>query len=207
MKIKNWLVFGLVIASIGGVFNVMSNAKKPKYDTPAYTVKNTHTAVEIRDYEPMLIAQVTTIGERNDAIRQGFSILFGYISGKNDTKTKLPMTTPVGQYAFSEDANNDRWVTAFILPKGYTKETLPTPTNTTIEFLALPATTWAVFQFSGNPNTQTLQQHSQALKKTLQEVGMPTMMPSTPVCYAFYNPPFTLPFLRRNEVMVRINPS
>jgi hypothetical protein len=206
MNVKNWLVVGLVLATIGGGFSLMANAKKPKYETPAYTVKTTSAAVEVRQYEPLVIAEVTTVGERKDAINEGFMILAGYIFGKNENKVKLPMTTPVGQYALSEAEGNDQWVTEFIMPKGYTKETLPKPTNATIRFVDLPASTWAVFQFSGNPDTAELKKRSEDLKTALKASGMPTAMAGIPVCYAFYNPPFTPWFLRRNEVMVRVNP-
>jgi hypothetical protein len=204
---KNWLLIALIASVvIGGGTAMVASAKKLKYETPAYTVKSTTAAFEIRQYEPLVIAEVTTTGERNEAVNAGFMPLFGYITGKNETKTKLHMTTPVGQYGLSEDKDNDQWVTEFIMPKGYTKETLPKPTNTTIRFIGLPASTWAVFQFSGNPNTAELKKQSDNLKAALKASGMPTVMEGVPVCYAFYNPPFTLPFLRRNEVMIRVNP-
>jgi hypothetical protein len=63
-----------------------------------------------------------------------------------------------------------------------------------------------VFQFSGNPNTAQLKKRSTDLKAALKASGLLTVMSGVPVCYAFYNPPFTLPFLRRNEVMIRVNP-
>ena len=206
MTMKNWLAVGLVLALLGGGAALMANAKKTSYETPAYTVKDTTAAFEVRDYEPLVIAEVTTIGERKNAINEGFRILFGYIVGKNSTQTKLPMTIPVGQYGLSEDKDNDQWVTEFIMPKGYTQKTLPKPTNTAIRFIELPASTWAVFQFSGNPNTAQLKKRSDDLKAALKASGLPTVMAGVPVCYAFYNPPFTLPFLRRNEVMIRVNP-
>ncbi|MCS6267247.1 MAG: heme-binding protein [Vampirovibrio sp.] len=206
MNVKNWLVIGLIVATIGGGVPMLANAKKLKYETPVYTVKNSTASFEVRQYEPLVIAEVTTVGDRKDAINEGFSILFGYIFGKNSTKTKLPMTTPVGQYGLSEDKDNDQWVTAFIMPKAYTKETLPKPTNTTIRFIDLPASTWAVFQFSGNPTTAELKKRSDDLKAALKATSIPTVMEGVPVCYAFYNPPFTPWFLRRNEVMIRVNP-
>ncbi|MCX5920147.1 MAG: heme-binding protein [Candidatus Melainabacteria bacterium] len=203
---KNWLLIALILTIIGGGASMLANAKKPKYETPVYTVKNSTASFEVRQYKPLVIAEVTTVGERKEAINEGFMILAGYIFGKNDKEVKLPMTTPVGQYGLSEDKDNDQWVTEFIMPKGYTKETLPKPTNTNIRFIDLPASTWAVFQFSGNPTTAELKKRSDDLKAALKATGMPTVMAGIPVCYAFYNPPFTPWFLRRNEVMIRVNP-
>lgn len=203
---KNWLLIALILTIIGGGASMLANAKKPKYETPVYTVKNSTASFEVRQYKPLVIAEITTVGERKEAINEGFMILAGYIFGKNDKELKLPMTTPVGQYGLSEDKDNDQWVTEFIMPKGYTKETLPKPTNTNIRFIDLPASTWAVFQFSGNPTTAELKKRSDDLKAALKATGMPTVMAGIPVCYAFYNPPFTPWFLRRNEVMIRVNP-
>jgi hypothetical protein len=203
---KNWLLIALILTIIGGGASMLANAKKPKYETPVYTVKNSTASFEVRQYKPLVIAEITTVGERKEAINEGFMILAGYIFGKNDKEVKLPMTTPVGQYGLSEDKDNDQWVTEFIMPKGYTKETLPKPTNTNIRFIDLPASTWAVFQFSGNPTTAELKKRSDDLKAALKATGMPTVMAGIPVCYAFYNPPFTPWFLRRNEVMIRVNP-
>ena len=203
---KNWLLIALILTIIGGGASMLANAKKPKYETPVYTVKNSTASFEVRQYKPLVIAEITTVGERKEAINEGFMILAGYIFGKNDKELKLPMTTPVGQYGLSEDKDNDQWVTEFIMPKGYTKETLPKPTNANIRFIDLPASTWAVFQFSGNPTTAELKKRSDDLKAALKATGMPTVMAGIPVCYAFYNPPFTPWFLRRNEVMIRVNP-
>lgn len=203
---KNWLLIALILTIIGGGASMLANAKKPKYETPVYTVKNSTASFEVRQYKPLVIAEITTVGERKEAINEGFMILAGYIFGKNDKEVKLPMTTPVGQYGLSEDKDNGQWVTEFIMPKGYTKETLPKPTNTNIRFIDLPASTWAVFQFSGNPTTAELKKRSDDLKAALKATGMPTVMAGIPVCYAFYNPPFTPWFLRRNEVMIRVNP-
>jgi SOUL heme-binding protein len=108
IKMKNWLIIAFVLTLIGGGVSMMADAKKLKYETPAYTVKSTTAAFEVRQYEPLVIAEVTTTGERNEAVNAGFLPLFGYITGKNETKTKLPMTVPVGQYALSEKADNDQ---------------------------------------------------------------------------------------------------
>ena len=79
---KNWLLIALILTIIGGGASMLANAKKPKYETPVYTVKNSTASFEVRQYKPLVIAEITTVGERKEAINEGFMILAGYIFGK-----------------------------------------------------------------------------------------------------------------------------
>ena len=111
---------------------------------------------------------------------------------------KISMTAPVIQ---QESLDNLHWNVGFVMPSEYTIETLPLPKNKQIVLLSIPAKRYAVTRFSGLAREGILQKNLDLLQqyigsKKLHEVGKPV--------YAFYNPPWTLPFLRRNEIMIEL---
>lgn len=173
--------------------------------------------IEIRDYDPMLVAEVTMTGERYDAISAGFRVLAEYIFGGNTAKAEIAMTAPVTQESgdskgekismtapVTQEASGhqNEWKIRFVMPPEYTLVSLPIPNNTRIKFLEIPAYRTAVIKFSGFNTDSNLSNHLKILmswldKNNIAPIGQPT--------YAFYNPPWTLPFLKRNEVMVKIS--
>jgi DNA gyrase inhibitor GyrI len=173
--------------------------------------------IEIRDYDPMIVAEVTTTGERYEAINAGFRILAGYIFGGNTAQTKIAMTAPVTQRAGDDKGekiamtapvtqeaseNQNEWKVRFVMPPEYTLASLPVPNDTRIKFLEIPAYRTAVIRFSGFNTDSNLSDHQKILMDWLAKNNIAPMGPPT---YAFYNPPWTLPFFKRNEVMVAIS--
>ena len=171
---------------------IMSNVEKPKYQ-----VVSSEANIEIRKYNPMIIALVEVQGERKEAIRGGFKMLADYIFGNNKSKEDIPMTAPVRQQKFQEN-----WQISFIMPSEYNMETLPQPNNKNISLKELPSKKYIVINFSGMISDQNIALHEEKLKKYTLENEMHIL--SSPI-YAFYNPPWTLPFMRRNEIMIEIN--
>ena len=155
--------------------------------------------IEVRDYDPMIVAEVTASGERYAAIKEGFRVLAGYIFGGNTPQTKIAMTAPVMQEALK---NPEEWAIRFVMPMGYTMAYLPKPQDMRIVFLKIPATRVAVIRFSGFNMDDNLSRHLDILTGWLKTQNI---HPMGPPIYAFYNPPWTLPFLRRNEIMMRIS--
>lgn len=183
--------------------------------------------ITIRQYVPQLVADVTVTGSRGQAAGKGFRQLFDYISGGNrppavstptnipmttpvvekpatakttqTTKTTIAMTTPVTEKPAAETPN--AWVIRFFLPRNYTLQTIPQPTNANIQISQTEPVMMAVIRFSGVGDDAALRQHEAQLTARLQAAGKTIVGPAE---YAFYNAPFTLPFLRRNEVMIPI---
>ena len=208
---KKWLIItplALLVILYG--WNVMSH-----YNEPTYRVIESQGNIEIRAYEPTVIAEVEVTGNRDTAIREGFRLLADYIFGNNQTSNtaeatskKIAMTAPVLQQSSQKIAmttpvmqtpNNNEWLVRFVMPKEYTLETLPKPHNPKVHLRNVPATTVVVVRFSGGSSPKNLQHHLSELQAytaahQLNVTGEPT--------YAFYNPPWTLPFLRRNEIML-----
>jgi effector-binding domain-containing protein len=195
MNKKYTLIASVVLIIILGcilVGPIMSNVEKPKYH-----VISSQENIEIRKYNPMIIALVEVQGERKEAIRGVFKILADYIFGNNKSKEDIPMTAPVRQQKFQEN-----WQISFIMPSEYNMETLPQPNNKNISLKELPSKKYIVINFSGMISDQNIALNEEKLKKYIFENEIQSL--STPI-YAFYNPPWTLSFMRRNEIMMEIN--
>lgn len=176
----------------------MSNIEHPDYQT-FKSEKN----IEIRDYCSMIFAEVEVVGPRKQAIGEGFRILADYIFGNNistlltgELGEKIAMTSPVIQEKYM---NN--WKVKFIMPKKYDLETLPKPHSEKIRLVSFPAKRFAVIRFSGLVSDENIKQHTEELRNyCLAE----KLLLIGDILLAFYNPPWTLPFLRRNEIMIEI---
>jgi hypothetical protein len=203
-----WWIVGIVAALLLGAAlwgPIVSNVEHPKYK-----VAERSGNIEIRDYAPMIIAETEVKGERREAIGKGFRIIADYIFGNNTASQKVPMTAPVTQQGsekiamtapVTQHGDGDTWRVRFIMPSKYTMETLPRPNNPGIELKEIPEKRFAVIRFSGMAGEESLERYNKELDDFLSAKRLTPLSPPT---YAFYNPPWTLPFLRRNEVLVEI---
>lgn len=169
-----------------------SNVEQAKYD-----IVKAYNDVEIRDYAPSIVAQTRVSGDRKEAANKGFRIIADFIFGNNISSQDVAMTAPVIQAG-----NGSEWTIQFVMPSEYTMETLPKPNNDAIELIELPVKRFVVIRFSGWATKANLEEHTLQLKEFVVENKLEPI--SDPI-YAFYNPPWTLPFLRRNEVMIQIS--
>jgi hypothetical protein len=183
-------------------------------ETPKYTILESEGDKEIRSYPSYVVAQTTVTGEFKDAQGDAFRILAGYIFGKNQKKQKLDMTTPVRQEKAMESEkismtapvmqsqSPSGLVMSFMMPSKYSMSDLPTPLDERVVLKEVPATTFAVIRYSGLGSQSTNTEKASELKDWLiaQKKYQVTSEPS----FAGYDPPWTLPFLRRNEMMFEI---
>jgi effector-binding domain-containing protein len=199
------LIFFLVLLAMSGT--IMSQVNEPEFK-----VIESHGNIEIREYVPLLVAQVKVEGEPKEAISKGFRMLADYIFGNNAPRQKINMTAPVTQQQGEKIAmtapviqqasdHNGQWKVRFVMPAEYTLETLPHPNNSQIEVLSIPSKRYAVIRFSGLGGEESLKKHLEELVKHTKEANLQTI--GQPI-FAFYNPPWTLPFMRRNEVMMEV---
>ena len=181
-------------------------------DEPTYTVVQTTDVFEVRQYAPYLVAEVLVPGPVNEAGSQGFNLLGGYIFGKNKGERKLEMTAPVTQQAappvklemtapVTQAAAPGGFLVQFVMPKGYTLATLPEPVDARVKLREVPGNRVAVIRFSGSWSQSTYEEQLQKLRSALAAAGMATV--GEPVS-SRYNSPFSLPFLRRNEVWLNL---
>lgn len=179
-------------------------------ETPEYEIFNSDKNIEIRDYAKMIVAETEVSGERDVAIRRGFRIIADYIFGNNLSAKKVAMTAPVTQQAsekiamtapVTQQGDENLWKVRFVMPACYTLETLPKPKNPAVKLKKVEAKRFAAIRFSGFASQNNLLRHMQKLEDFIQENKLTAISAPT---YAFYNPPWTLPFLRRNEMMIEI---
>ncbi|CCE01552.1 heme-binding protein [Bradyrhizobium sp. STM 3809] len=195
---------GLVVLVLAGAAiaagPIMSRVEHPRYD-----VVKRDGDVEIRAYAPMIIAQAEVQGARRPAIEEGFRIIAGYIFGANQAKAKIAMTAPVQQQATAaaaDGAGSDHWSVSFVMPSSWSLEALPPPADARIKLTPLPAQRMLAITFSGAYSDGILADKTRELRDYAQRQGI--TVSGTPLL-AFYNPPWTLPMLRRNEVMLACN--
>ncbi len=181
-------------------------------EEPKYTVLEKTPPFELRSYAPMILAEVQVEGDLDEASSQGFRLIAAYIFGQNQVSEKIAMTAPVAVEEQSVksakiamtapvniESNAGQWTVSFVMPSEYAMETLPKPLNSKVQLRQIPAVKRAVITFSGFYNSQKVAEKTLELEewmktKNLQATGAPK--------FARYNPPWTLPFMRRNEVMI-----
>ncbi len=177
-------------------------------ETPAYTVEATDGAFELRSYPPHIAAEVTVSGSRDAAINAGFRVLAGYIFGGNEAQAKVAMTTPVTQSQkiamttpVTQAETDKGWTVQFMMPSEYTLATLPKPKDDRIRFVTTDPVRMAMLRFSGVPTTAALAKRTEELRTWASAQGL--TVTGTPQ-FMFYDPPFRMPWNRRNEVAFAI---
>ncbi len=172
---------------------LISPAMADSIEEPQYELLGKLGEVEIRRYAPSIQA----VTELPDYGGKGFRRLAGYIFGGNDQEQSIAMTAPV-----QETIGSGEREMAFTMPSEYAYDELPAPDDNAVSLREIEARTVAVILFSGLAGDAKTERKWQELSSALSEAGIATT--SSPMLNQ-YNPPWTLPFLRRNEVMVEIS--
>ena len=190
----------LIIALYILIYNNISMA----LEEPKYQILKSNNNYEIREYSDRLAVEVTYSNQDS-----GFRYLFNYISGENTTSEKVNMTVPVTQSVkidmtapVTQSKKDGKLVMQFYLPSKFTLNNAPKPTNSRVSLVVLEGGIYAVIQYSGRVTDKNFQKHYKELKEYLTKDNINFFEPAI---RATFNGPFTLPILRRNEVMVKIN--
>ena len=204
MKIKYLFYFLIIISN-----SLMAT------DEPEFRLILKADKFEIREYSPKIIAQIEVFGDFDDASSKGFKILADYIFGNNtstDGNSRIEMTAPVEMEPLPQKINmtkpvltegsDNNWIVSFIMPNEFTLATLPKPNNKSIKILSLPKEKYAVIVFSGLVRESSYLEKERSLNQFIKEKELKA---SGEIKIARYNPPWTLPFFRRNELMIKIN--
>lgn len=193
-------------------------------EEPRYEVLVSDGPFEIRRYAPMLVAETFVDGDMDEASNKGFRIIADFIFGNNqlpvsDQKSKIAMTAPVTvepqsskiamtapvtvepQSADARLESAQRWRIHFVMPSTYTLENIPQPRNDAVQLREIPAKYFAVHKYSWLNTQSRVQQKTQetlqwAQQRSLQVLGAPQL--------ARYDPPWTIPMFKRNEIMVEV---
>jgi len=202
---KSILIPIAVLAMITGCVSMFSS-----YEEPRYKVVKTYDEIEIRDYSGMIVAEVITNGDKDKSINQGFRILADFIFGNNVPAEKLSMTIPVTQQqdkqtvamtapVTQQPAQDGSWKIRFTMPSEYTMKTLPKPKDDRIKLIQIEPYKAAVIRFSGTSREKNSTEHKEKLEAFMMQEKL---IAAENVTYAYYNPPWTPWFMKRNEVII-----
>ena len=187
-------------------------------EEPRYEVIKKDNDFELRRYQPMIIAEVLVTGTLSEASNKGFRQIADFIFGNNedpvkrqsekiamtapvtmeaDTSSKIAMTAPV-----TMEGSGGGWKMAFVMPSKFTMDTLPKPKNPNVTIKKMPAQQLAVVIFSGWVDEEKLAAQTTRLNEWMAKNGLKS---SGSAQLSRYNPPWTLPFWRRNEVWMKLD--
>ena len=219
-----------LLAGVGQLVGIRAGTEQPPYE-----VVGRVGDAEIRRYAPQIAAEAVVEGPVETARNEGFRRVSGYIFGDNTAKASVAMTAPVVQGreaaggsqsiamtapvvqaragrsesiamtspVVQQPAGAESWSIQFIMPSKYTMETLPQPNDPRVRLVEIPARTFAVVRFSGLGKADAVAQHEKALDAAL--AGSSWRAVGEPVTW-YYDPPWTVPFMRRNEVARPVEP-
>jgi len=192
--------YPLIIALFTIIYTNISMA----LEEPKYQILKSNGKYEVRKYNDRLAVEVEYSNEDS-----GFRYLFNYISGENTQSEKVNMTVPVTQSVkidmtapVTQSKEDGKMVMQFFLPSKFTFETAPNPTNNRVSLVVLEGGVYAVIKYSGRLTDKNFQKHYEELRGYLIKDKINFIEPAI---RATFDGPFTLPILRRNEVMMKIN--
>ena len=202
---------GQIIESVLSIGGLRIGTEEPHYiGTPV------GDGIEVRRYGPRIAAETTVDGDEDRARSVGFRRLARYIFGGNHRDEEIAMTAPVAQQTGRRGdeiamtapvaqarQSGDAWTIRFFMPSKWTMDTLPEPDDDKVELVPVPGETVAVLRFSGDRGPQAVTDHVDQLRNILGDNAIEPI--GEPVAW-FYDPPWTLPFRRRNEIAIPIEP-
>ncbi len=162
-------------------------------ETPEYKVIRTDGKFEIRDYPALTVATTAMEGAEMNG---GFRKLFRFITGSNEGSEKIAMTAPV-----LIDTTEDKKTMSFIMPKKAVEKGVPEPSGESVTLGKVPAARLAVLRFDGG---RTAENEKAAIEKLKAWLDAEKLAAKGTPTFAYYDPPWTPAFMRRNEVMIRI---
>lgn len=200
---------GISIVNLGCSFFGIRLEENPKYE-----ILHSEGNMEIRSYASQIVAKTKIKGDFKTAQGEAFRILAAYIFGNNEKRQKLSMTAPVVQEKSAESeklamtapviqsSTQDDWSMSFMMPSKYQLAELPLPKDTRIALEEIPPKIFGVTRYSGLGKQSTNIQMANELKTWLLAQGKYEIV--SEASWAGYDPPWTIPFLRRNEMLYEI---
>jgi hypothetical protein len=211
-KMTSVLVTVAAIVALWSLWGFLSS----RVEQADYAVVKETDGYEVREYPARILAQTTVSGSEGEAMSAGFRILAGYIFGGNTRKESIAMTAPVvaqeaGAQNLSEGiamtapvvvaAEGDSRVVSFGMPRSYTIDTLPTPDDSRVKIVTVPAKRYAAVRFSWYRSDGRVKAAEEKLLAALARDGVTTR---GGVAYAGYSGPWTPPWMARHELLVEI---
>ena len=181
-------------------------------EQPEYRVVEQSGAFELREYAPYLLAETSVESGFMDAGNIAFGRLFRYISGANSTQAEIAMTAPVEQAnrggekiamtaPVEQVTVGGVYRVAFVVPRKYTRETVPRPTDARVSIREVPARRVAAWRYTGRWTEENFREHEKLLREALAARRL-APEPGDSAIIARYDAPFMPWFMRRNEVLI-----
>lgn len=203
---------GLVKLFVAAIFLLSGVTDVMAVEEAKYEVITKNEQFEVRDYAPHVLAEIIVEADFEDAGDEAFNRLFRYITGDNQSRTRVAMTAPVSQEARGEEIEmtapvgqqhtEQGWAVSFMMPDTYTLKTLPVPDDSSIKLRQVPARRMAAVTYSGFWSENSYLKNKAALEAWIENNGY--SISGSPV-WARYNPPFMPWFMRRNEILIPID--
>lgn len=190
LTIAGSLLAGLVAAALGGC-----QATRAGYESAPYKVVRSDGNFELRDYPILTVVETPTAAGNRDGDDGSFMRLFRFITGGNEAKQKIAMTTPV----FMTGSGTNTTM-AFVLPAKLKTADVPKPSDGPVTVRELAAGRFVVLRYSGGRNAMKEAESLARLRAWMAAESLSSL--KSPV-YGYFDPPWTPSFLRRNEVMLR----
>ena len=187
----------LILAAVIGLALAGCQATRAGYESAPYRVVRSDAKFQVRDYPALTTVETPMAADRRDGSDGSFMRLFRFIAGGNEARQKIAMTTPV--FMSGDDTNATM---AFVLPAKLKASAAPKPSDATVTVRELPAGRFAVLRYSGGRNAQKEAESLSRLQAWMEAEKLSVLSP--PV-YGYFDPPWTPAFLRRNEVMLRMD--
>ena len=214
-KVLAMVAAGIVIGAMG-LWVIAGYVPVHGIETPKYAVSAKRDGYELRRYAPHILAEAAEKGAYRETQNRGFREVAAYIFGANKAKASISMTAPVlhtpetqsQKIAMTAPVMHEKaaepgvYKLAFVMPSSYSMDTLPVPDNPNVTLRQVPEKTYAAVKFRGFARESTVARKTQQLLERLQKDGVAAA--GAPVL-AQYNPPWTPPFMRRNEILVEVN--
>lgn len=169
---------------------------KSNVEIAPYNVLEKENNIELRHYDSLILVS-TSMSEGMEEQGSPFYKLFDYISGENQDARQIPMTAPV----FMDQAGMKTEKMSFVLPATFKINDAPQPKDPSVQLEEIKDYTVAAIVFSGFLNQENINEHKAILREWIKNKGY---KPTGEVRAAGYNPPFTVPALRRNEVLISV---
>ena len=169
---------------------------KDKYKEPSFTLLESKGNIEIREYSEYIVAKTSIIKNNIESDNNMFRVLASYIFGGNEKNANIPMTAPVTTF---ED--NESYSMLFYMLESDKIKDLPNPSGQNITLDKFNLGKCAVIKFSWYVNDEKVNKYKNKLKKFINDNGYEI---DYPFMINRYDSPWTPPFMRRNEVLVRI---
>jgi effector-binding domain-containing protein len=200
--------FASIVAAVVSIFGFNMGIEQPRYDVLERIGYN----IEIRRYGPRVAAETIVDTSKSDNARgDAFRLIAGYIFGANKASEKVAMTLPVEissphiKIAMTAPVevskSDDGLVMRFFMPSKYSLDQLPEPSDPRIKLAQIPSMTVAVLRFTGSTGDPTVTTRTAELVSSLKSTKWKVAGPATAF---FYNPPWTIPFLRTNKVVIPV---